>query len=195
MDFSHYSDEPVELAVKLTNTLNVVTGSDALQTPDDVADFIRTELGDWAHPAHGLTRKDLRAVRALRSRLRAVWDADDTQGAAAAINEILLSVAARPRISVHGDAPHLHFEPGSGDPVMDLGAVTAMGLGVALIDGGWERFGTCSSSSCDDVYIDTSKNRSRRHCSETCTTREGVAAYRARRKAGRARRKAGGGRP
>jgi predicted RNA-binding Zn ribbon-like protein len=184
VDFSHYSDKPVELAVKLTNTLNVVTGDDAMQTPADAADFIRTELGDWAHLAHDLTEDDLRAVRALRSRLRTVWDADDTEAAAAAINEILRSVAARPRISMHGEAPHLHFEPGSGDPVKDLGAVAAMGLSVALIDGGWERFGTCSSSSCDDVFIDTSKNRSRRHCSETCTTREGVAAYRARQKAG-----------
>jgi predicted RNA-binding Zn ribbon-like protein len=57
-----------------------------------------------------------------------------------------------------------------------------MGLSVALIEGGWQRFGTCSSTSCDDVFVDTSKNRSRRHCSDTCTTRESVAAYRARQK-------------
>jgi predicted RNA-binding Zn ribbon-like protein len=185
VDFSHYSDEPVEMAVKLTNTLNVVTGEDALRTPEDAADFIRTELSGWGDTAAELTEKDLRAIRALRARLRSVWEADTAKDAAGAINEILVAVAARPRISVHGDTPpHLHFEPEAGDPVKDLGAVTAMGLSVALIEGGWERFGRCSSVSCDDVFIDTSKNRSRRHCSETCTTRDSVAAYRARQREG-----------
>jgi predicted RNA-binding Zn ribbon-like protein len=55
-----------------------------------------------------------------------------------------------------------------------------MGLTVAIIEGGYERFGTCSSSTCDDVFVDGSRNRSRRHCSDTCTTRENVAAHRAR---------------
>ena len=64
--------------------------------------------------------------------------------------------------------------------VTDLGAVTAMALSVALIEGGYERFGKCHSSTCDDVYVDISRNRSRRHCSDTCTTRENVAAHRAR---------------
>lgn len=183
MDFSHYSGEPVAVAVKLTNTLDVATGEDKLQTPEDVSEFIERELGAWGHTAPNLTDKDLHATRALRSRLRAVWEASDAEQAAAAINEILEAVAARPRISVHGDAPpHLHFEPEAGDPVMDLGAVSAMGLSVALIEGGWERFGTCSSTACDDVYVDVSKNRSRRHCSDTCTTRESVAAYRARKR-------------
>lgn len=183
MDFSHYSDEPVAVAVKLTNTLDAVSGEEKLGTPQDVADFIRTELGGWDRIPTDVGEEDLHATRALRSRLRRVWEAEDEQGAAAVLNEILVGVAARPRISVHeGAAPHLHFEPESGDPVKYLGAVVAMGLSVALIEGGWDRFGRCSSSTCDDVYVDISKNRSRRHCSDTCTTRESVAAYRARRR-------------
>ena len=55
-----------------------------------------------------------------------------------------------------------------------------MGLTVALIQGGFDRFGICQSSRCDDVFVDTSRNRSRLHCSDTCTTRENVAAHRAR---------------
>ncbi len=185
MDFSHYSAEPVAVAVNLTNTFDVATGEDKLRTPGDVVAFIEAELGEWGDTPADLTDKDLHATRALRSRLREVWEAPTAEQAAAAINEILEAVSARPRISVHGDTPaHLHFEPESGDPVMDLGAVAAMGLSVALIEGGWDRFGTCSSAACDDVYIDVSKNRSRRHCSDTCTTRESVAAYRARKRAG-----------
>jgi predicted RNA-binding Zn ribbon-like protein len=181
VDFSHYSDVPVEVAVRFTNTLNVVTGKDALQAPQDVADFIVRELREWGHVPATPDERHLQRARELRSRLRSVWDAPDAATAAVALNEVLEQVGARPRLSVHGDhGPHLHFEPERGDPVDDLGAVAAMGLSVALIEGGWERFGTCSSSSCDDVFIDTSKNRSRRHCSDTCTTRESVAAFRAR---------------
>ena len=84
---------------------------------------------------------------------------------------------------MHKDHPHLHFEPTDASPARWLGAVTAMGLSVALIEGGLARLGTCSSTTCDDVFVDTSRNRSRRHCSDTCTTRENVAAYRARQKA------------
>jgi predicted RNA-binding Zn ribbon-like protein len=181
VDFSHYSDVPVEVAVRFTNTLNVRTGADALQSPQDLGDFIATELREWGQIPAKPSDRHLRQARELRTRLRAVWDAPDAEAAAAVINGILERVEARPRISIHGErGPHLHFEPERGDPIADLGAVTAVGLSVALIEGGWERFGTCSSSSCDDVFIDTSKNRSRRHCSETCTTREGVAAFRAR---------------
>ena len=64
-----------------------------------------------------------------------------------------------------------------------VGAVGAMGLTTALIEGGFERFGRCASTTCDDVFVDTSRNRSRLHCSESCTTRESVAAYRRRQRA------------
>lgn len=185
MDFSHYSDEPVHVAVALTNTLNVRTGEDSFQSAADVDSFIQGELGHWDDVPTGVNERHLHEARALRSRLRAVWDSGSPEDAAASINAILDTVAAQPRVSVHGAAaPHLHFEPDTADPVQWAGAVAAMGLGVALIEGGWERFGTCSSTSCDDVFIDTSKNRSRRHCSETCTTRESVAAYRARQRSG-----------
>lgn len=186
MDFSHYSDVPVEVAVRFTNTLDVRTGKDALQAPQDVVDFITRELREWGHVPAQPEPRDLRRARELRARLRSVWEAPDAAAAADVLNGILQQVEARPRVSIHGErGPHLHFEPERGDPIADLGAVTAVGLSVALIEGGWERFGTCESSTCDDVFVDTSKNRSRRHCSETCTTRESVAAFRARQRSDR----------
>ena len=38
-------------------------------------------------------------------------------------------------------------------------------------------------TTCEHVYVDTSPNRSRRYCSERCSSRANVAAYRARRRA------------
>lgn len=180
MDFSHYSDETVQTAVDLVNSYEVFDDIEHLATPADLQRFLDEHGGAFCPPDFDITDRDLHEVRALRSRLREVFLARDEAEAASVLNDILADVTATPRVSVHGAAPHLHFEPVKASPSRWLGAVTAMGLSVALIDGGLARFGVCGSSTCEDVYVDTSRNRSRRHCSETCTTRENVAAYRER---------------
>ncbi len=174
----------MDLAVDLVNTLDAADGSEHLNTVGDLAGFIEA-LGDgWDPPQRPLSERDLHEVRALRSRLREVFAAPDVSAASEIINDLLADVAAVPRLSLHGDHPHLHFESRKDRPARWLGAIAAMGLSVALIEGGFERFGQCLSSTCDDVFVDGSRNRSRRHCSETCTTRENVAAYRRRQRDG-----------
>jgi predicted RNA-binding Zn ribbon-like protein len=183
---AHYTADAAEVAVRLANTLDVESGEDTLQTPEDLAVLIRAELGDVDGLRPGDGDRDLRFARTLRSHLRSVWEARDADGAAAAINEILELVGARPRIAAPapgGGPPRLRFVPATDDPLRRLVAIAALGLSLALIEGGWDRFGTCASSACDDVYVDSSRNRSRLYCSETCTTRESVAAYRARHRA------------
>lgn len=181
MDFAHYTDAPVTMAVELVNTLEEYAGDEHLNSPEDLAAFLDEHVSDWAEAPARIGERDLHEVRALRSRLREVFTADDEVAAAAVLNGILADVAAVPRVSVHAGAePHLHFEPMDGSPARWLGAVTAMALSVVLVEDGLDRFGICGSSTCDDVFVDTSRNRSRRHCSDTCTTRENVAAYRQR---------------
>jgi predicted RNA-binding Zn ribbon-like protein len=182
MDFSHYNDEPVQMAVDLVNTLDATSGEEKLTSPEDVAEFIRSHNGDWCKPGWKPADIDLHRVRALRSQLRGVFDAADEKEAADLINAVLSDAVAVPRLSLHGEGPHLHFETEEDSPAKWLGAVTAMGLTVAIIEGGYERFGRCNSKTCDDVFVDTSRNRSRRHCTDTCTTRENVAAHRARKR-------------
>lgn len=181
MDFGHYTDEPVTMAMDLVNTFDEYAGEENLNTPSDVMEFLKTHAEHWAEVPSRVRDKDLHEIRALRSRLREVFTATDEASAAELLNEILADVSAMPRVSVHAGAePHLHFEPKDGSPARWLGAVTAMGLSIVLVEDGLERFGICNSSTCDDVFVDTSRNRSRRHCSDTCTTRENVAAYRER---------------
>jgi predicted RNA-binding Zn ribbon-like protein len=181
MDYSHYNGQPVDMAVQLVNTLDAVSGEEKLVTPADVATFIDShDNTDWCRPGWEPTERDLHEVRALRSRLRGVFEAEDQAGAASVLNGILSDVHAVPRLSVHGEGPHLHFESQDGSPARWLGAITAMGLTVAMIEGGFDRFGTCAAVTCDDVFVDSSRNHSRLHCSGKCTTRENVAAHRAR---------------
>ena len=180
MDFSHYTDQPIQTAVDLVNTYEDFNAVEHLDTTDDLSEFLASHAPDFDPPAGSVTEKDLHEVRAVRSRLREVFTATDDPAAAAAVNALLVDVGATPRVSLHGEGPHLHFEPDHATAARWLGAVTAMGLGVAMIEGGLDRLGVCDSSSCGDVFIDTSRNRSRRFCSDTCATRENVAAYRAR---------------
>jgi predicted RNA-binding Zn ribbon-like protein len=45
---------------------------------------------------------------------------------------------------------------------------------------GVERLGTCAAEGCDQVFVDVSRNRSKRFCDTACAARTKQAAYRAR---------------
>ena len=171
------------MAVDLVNTRDPIDGTDDLKTVDELESFLAGFERDWHsedwHPGRP-TEKDLAATRRLREQLRSVFASADEAEAAERLNAVLADAVAVPRISVHSASPHLHFEPRRGGTAKWLAAATAMGLGVALVDGGLGRFGTCSAHDCVDVYVDASKNRSKSHCSSRCATRENVAAYRKR---------------
>ena len=189
MEFSHYNDGSVQLAVDLVNTLDHVDGTDRLTNRSELQaflDYFEDEFSNQIWWEGTPTAEDVLAIRDLRQSLKQVWEAGSVANVTLILNE-LLKRSAIPRISVHNGRvnPHFHFDPGQNGPLVDwLAAATAMALGTVLCDHGYERFGICASVTCDDVYIDTSKNRSRLHCSTTCTTRENVAAHRRRIRAG-----------
>jgi predicted RNA-binding Zn ribbon-like protein len=43
-----------------------------------------------------------------------------------------------------------------------------------------DRLGVCTAPRCDRVYVDTSRNGTRRYCSTSCQNRVKTAAFRAR---------------
>jgi predicted RNA-binding Zn ribbon-like protein len=55
-----------------------------------------------------------------------------------------------------------------------------MALLEAIQEHGWRRFGICEARPCRNVYVDRSRNRSRRYCSAACANRAAQAAHRAR---------------
>jgi predicted RNA-binding Zn ribbon-like protein len=58
-----------------------------------------------------------------------------------------------------------------------------LGLANLICDLGPTRLGVCDAAPCSNVYVDTSPNQSRRYCSDRCSSRANVAAYRKRQKA------------
>jgi predicted RNA-binding Zn ribbon-like protein len=175
MNFTHYTDRPVRLAVDLVNTLRPVDGRDQLGEVAALRAFLAAHDQDEA-----AGEGDLERVRELRAGLREVFAAGDAEAAAARINRLLEWAGATPRVSAHDGDPHLHFEPGGAGLAGRLAAATAMGLAIVLCEDGVARLGICASASCRDAFVDMSKNRRKRYCSESCASRESVAAFRAR---------------
>jgi len=178
MDFSHYTDEPVDLAVDLVNTDE--TESDEIDDLPRLKEFLSRYESLQPIDLTAAGEDDLLRIHALRDVLREVFDAPDEATAVGHLNGILAENDAIPRLSLHSGAPHLHFEPVGSSVSSWVGAIAAMGLAGVVVDHGISRFGSCQASNCRDVFVDTTRNRSRLHCCGTCSTREAVAAYRKR---------------
>jgi len=128
------------------------------------------------------------ALRAHRARLDAivtVCEAGDTPAAVPMINALLAETGAIPQIVSHdGRGPHIHVSRPAAPMADRITAHLAMGLAELLVSGESGRLRTCASPTCRDVFLDESRNRSRRYCdSRTCGNRLHVAAYRARKAA------------
>jgi predicted RNA-binding Zn ribbon-like protein len=170
-------------AAELINTGRAAAG-DRLATMADVQAF-----GD-RYAFHGLPAgpRDTARLRGHRARLDAVAVACESGDGAAAIemlNALLAETGAVPQIVAHdGRGPHIHVSRPAA-PLSDrIAAHLAMGLAELVVAGESQRVRSCASPSCRDVFVDLSRNRSRRYCdSRTCGNRLHVAAYRARRSA------------
>jgi predicted RNA-binding Zn ribbon-like protein len=125
-------------------------------------------------------RAELARVRALRPRLRRLWELDD-DGLVEEVNAILRDAHALPQLARHDEWDyHLHATSPKA-PLADRMAVEAAMAFVDVVrQGELDRLRICDADDCDDVLVDLSKNRSRRYCSATCSNRVNVAAFRAR---------------
>jgi predicted RNA-binding Zn ribbon-like protein len=75
---------------------------------------------------------------------------------------------------------HMHVTNRASSVAELLIAESLMGLANLVCDLGATRLGICSGTRCDNVFVDTSPNQSRRYCSDRCSSRANVAAFRAR---------------
>ncbi len=145
-------------------------------------------LGDRPHLQGRATDRDCMLLRKLQRELRPVFDAGeagDIAGVVGGLNVLLAGHPITPQISDH-DAQHLHLHvvTGSGSVAEQVVGESILGLATLVCDLGADRLGVCQSAPCTNAFVDASPNRSRRYCSERCSSRANVAAYRARQRAG-----------
>ena len=178
--------DPVELAVSLVNTWDALEPEPELLRDLTVLRRFLERHG-FREAAVSAVERDLGRVRALRDRLRAAFEVPDEETAVELLNELLRDTGATPQLERAGRAWRIRYLPAGAAVSSVLGALSAMSLLEAIRDDGWERFGVCAAAPCCCVFVDRSRNRSRRYCSALCADRVTQAAYRRRRRE-RARR-------
>ncbi len=163
-------------------------GRDRSDGPDELADiqgvlaFARRHRVENRSAARA---SDVPRLRELRARLDAIVVACEARQEGRAIrdlNALLAETGAVPRIVTHdGRPPHIHVSSATAPLADRIAAHSAMGLAELIVAGQSGRVRTCASPQCDVVFIDLSRNQSRRYCdSRTCGNRIHVAAYRSR---------------
>jgi len=153
--------------------------------PDRGALIHHVAAREWLHPS--CTDRDATVLRRFQRELRPVFEASDVadvQGVIAGLNELMEKHPITPMISDHDpDDLHLHVATRADSVSQLLIGEALLGLATLVCDLGPTRMGVCSAAKCSCVYVDTSPNQSRRYCSDRCSSRANVAAYRARQKA------------
>lgn len=132
-----------------------------------------------------VTTADVERLDAVAARLREVFvaaDAGDVGAAAGLVNALLASTGARPRLDRFDDGHwSLHFHGPDDGVVVGWSAGFASALALVIGSDFGARLGVCAADPCDRVYLDESKNGTRRFCSPRCQSRVKAAAHRARR--------------
>ena len=156
---------------------------------------------EWLHDQ--VVERDATALRRFQRELRPVFEASnegDEQRVVDQLNALLAKHPVTPYIAGHGPSDpkshggHGHGHHGGGSWHMHVAdrqssvaellvAESLMGLSTLVCDLGATRLGVCDAAGCDHVFVDTSPNQSRRYCSDRCSSRANVAAYRARQRA------------
>jgi predicted RNA-binding Zn ribbon-like protein len=183
-NFGPYLECSLDVAVDLANSFDPEGVRDDLPDPAALATFLEEHK---VRSPRRPTGADLAHVRGLRRRLRDVFEARDQEAAVETLNRLLSETGARPELTNHDGEPwHLHYTPPGTPLAPRLAAESAMALSVVIAEKGFDRLRVCDGERCSDVFVDASRNRSRRFCSpEVCGNRSSVAAYRARRRESR----------
>lgn len=134
-----------------------------------------------------VVERDVVSLRRFQRDLRPVFEAssaDDPKRVVDGLNALLERHPITPRIADHNPANlHIHVANRAASVSDLLVGESLLGLANLVCDLGPTRLGVCSATPCTNVYVDTSPNQSRRYCSDRCSSRANVAAYRARQKA------------
>jgi len=177
VDIGNYNEAGVRLAVDLVNTDHAARSRELVPDLDAARRFLDE------HDVRGrLDEADLPRLRAVRARLRAAFEAGDAARAAAILTDLLAEHGAVPRLVTAGEGLRLDACAVRDDVVDAVASTTAMALAVLLVEAGVERLGTCHSQTCRDAYVDLTKNRCKRFCSDGCARITGVRNFRSRRR-------------
>jgi predicted RNA-binding Zn ribbon-like protein len=186
VDYNSHTDTVVRVAVTLVNLLTpgAERGRD-YQPP--MTEELAAELNavfESAGSRSRVTASEVAEFGPVADGLRAVFTAvadGDTDRAAGYVNTMLTETGAHPELERHDGEPwHVHFHATGPGLARSWAAGSATGLAIVLGSEYFDRLGVCTAPRCDRVYVDTSRNGSRRFCSTACQNRVKAAVFRER---------------
>ena len=187
MNFNSHTDTVVRMAVALVNLLT--PGEDRSRAYAPPAGAERAEALNALFKSAGsrteVTPEEAEAFVPVAADLRTVFaavNAGDLDAAAHQLNGLLTATGAHPALERHDGEPwHIHFHSDD-ETSRAKGWAAGCATGLAIVLGGelYDRLGVCTAPHCDRVYVDTSRNGSRRFCSTACQNRVKAAAFRER---------------
>jgi predicted RNA-binding Zn ribbon-like protein len=183
VELDSYRDAGVLFSVDLVNDFAVAREQQGpMSTPEAMAALARILAVDpptvaAVRPAH------VPAFTALAQRLCAVFAdlaAGDVDMAAGRVNKLLAEHPAHPHLTKEDGTWRLHHHPADAKLMPMMTAICAEGLARFIGTDNAHRLGTCGREGCGRVYVDTTKNASRRFCCTACQNRVKAAAFRER---------------
>ncbi|MGH3297054.1 MAG: CGNR zinc finger domain-containing protein [Trebonia sp.] len=187
MNFNSHTDTVVRMAVALVNLLT--PGEDRSRPYEPPAGDERAAALNALFKSAG-SRSDVTSAEAgafvpVAADLRTVFAAvaaADIDKAAHQVNDLLTATGAHPALERHDGEPwHIHFHSAD-ETSLAKGWAAGCATGLAIVLGSelHDRLGVCTAPHCDRVYVDTSRNGSRRFCSTACQNRVKAAVFRER---------------
>jgi predicted RNA-binding Zn ribbon-like protein len=179
LHFAPDTEADLEFLVDLCNTDGGASrsGLDELPTPESL-----TALLDAAGYSGRFDRdqRELDEVKASRTLLRGIWSMD-AEAAVTAINRMLADAHALPQLRRH-DGLDWHFHATGPDaPLAErIRVEAAMALSELIRSGELGRLRICAADDCTGVFVDLSRNGSKRFCSVRCGNRVNMIAFRER---------------
>lgn len=180
LDYGSYTDASVRLMVELANSY------DPRQHPPErlpdtaaVTAFLRRHrmLGP-----NTVRQRDVTELHQLRACIRRVFEAGDEATALAELNGLLAGAGVTPWIARTPAGREIFFAPQDAPLARRVTCDAGLGLAMMMTDHA-DRLKVCAAPGCTNVFVDESRNRSRRWCSERCSGRVNVAASRSRKRA------------
>jgi predicted RNA-binding Zn ribbon-like protein len=174
---SYASAPGTRVALGLVNELVVSSAESPGQVAARLLAFDPTSVAD--HPVeHGP------AFLALAQHLHAVIAALDEgriSDAAGGLNALLETAPAVPHLVEQDGQWSVHHHPQGAGLVQAWTSICAESLARIVGEGHAHRIHFCAAANCRRAFMDTTKNASRRYCSERCQNREKATTFRRRR--------------
>lgn len=183
LQLDSYIDAGVIAAAALVNGLTPGFARGRPMTDIDALQMIRAALAIDPPSVANLQEADIPGFITLANELRAIFEnleQQDIDKAAQKINALLAKHPATPHLAKEDGVWRMHHHA-AGAAVLPMW-ISICVEGLARIIGAQhtDRLGLCAALKCDRVFVDTSKNATRRFCSISCQNRTKTAASRAR---------------